>query len=79
MYGERAAIDLGAVHVPLKWFCPLQRKGRCEEISSGDVYDPSMMLPFVTTATAVPDILPNESRKRESISILLNNDAVRSS
>ena len=79
MSGEKEAIDLGAVHAPLNWFCPSQRKGCYGEILPGDVYDPLMVLPFLTTATAVSDILPNESRNQEYISILLNIAAVRSS
>ena len=29
----------------------------------GDLLDPLVMLPIITTVAAVPDILPNESRK----------------
>ena len=43
-----------------------------KEIFLGDVSYPLMALEFVTTATAVPDNLPNETHKRSSISMLLN-------
>ena len=65
MSDEMAALDLGGFMVPLNWCCPLQRKSRCKKIFHlRNVYDSSMVLPFVTTGTAAPDIIPNEVCKR---------------
>ena len=72
MSGDRAA-TLGVVHGAAELALFITTKNlAAKKFQAGDVFDSLMLLPFVTTATAVPDTLPTETHKRGSLSMLLN-------